>query len=109
MRIRLLAVAAICAATSAAQTQKTVAGTVTDFKALEICIQTDGGDAAFVKFGPDTQVMTVTPGERDLAKAKPAAVTDIVAGDRIMATYVAGLTAARRIVLITGRDIAKRN
>jgi len=53
--------------------------------------------------------VAVTPGERDLTKAKPAVVTDIVVGDRIMATFVAGLTPARRIVLITGRDIAKRN
>jgi hypothetical protein len=37
-------------------------------------------------------VVAVTPGEHDLAKAKPAAITDIVLGDRIMATYVAGLT-----------------
>jgi hypothetical protein len=89
--------------------QKTVAGTVTDFKALEIAVRTDDGQAASLKFGPDTQIVAVSPGERDLTKAKPAAVTDIVLGDRIMATYVAGLTEVRRIVLITARDIAKRN
>jgi hypothetical protein len=106
---RILLGAALFAAALAAQNQKSVAGTVTDFKSLEIGIQTDNGESAFLQFGPDTEVVTVTPGEHDLAKAKPAAVTDIVVGDRIMATFVAGLKPARRIVLITGRDIAKRN
>jgi hypothetical protein len=101
----LIALAAI----AAAQQQRTVAGTVTAFRSLELGITTDAGDTAFVKFGPDTQVVTVTPGERDLAKAKTAAVVDIVVGDRVMATFVPGLTPARRIVLITGRDIAQRN
>ncbi len=106
---RILLGAALFAAALAAQNQKSVAGTVTEFKALEIGIKADSGEAAFLQFGVDTQVVAVTPGERDLNKAKPAAVTDIVVGDRIMATFVAGLTPARRIVLITGRDIAKRN
>ena len=92
-----------------AQTQKTVSGTVTEFKALEIEVQADNGEAVYVKFGPDTQVVTVVPGESDLGKAKPAAITDIVLGDRVMASFVSGLIPARRVVLITRRDIAKRN
>jgi hypothetical protein len=106
---RVLLGAALFAAALAAQSQKTIAGTVTEFQALQIGIKSDGGDAAFVPIGPDTIVVAVTPGERDLAKAKAATATDIVVGDRIMATFVAGLTSARRIVLITGRDIVKRN
>ena len=53
--------------------------------------------------------MQVPPGERDFSKAARAEVTDILAGDRIMASFVAGMPEARRIVLITSRDIAKRN
>jgi hypothetical protein len=106
---RILLGAALFAAALAAQNQRSVAGTVTEFKALEIGVKADNGEAAFLQFGADTQVVAVTPGERDLSQARPAAVTDIVVGDRIMATFVAGLTPARRIVLITGRDIAKRN
>src|SRR4051794_26727130 len=104
----LLAIAALAAVLSA-QTQRTLSGTVSEFKPLEIGIKADTGEAAFLKFGPETQVVAIVPGERDLGKAKAAAITDIVLGDRIMATYVAGLTEVRRIVLITGRDIAKRN
>ena len=96
-------------AASAAQTQKSVAGTVTEFKAFEIAVKADSGEPVLVKFGPETQVVTIVPGESDLGKAKPAVITDIVTGDRIMATYVAGLTEARRVVLITGREIVKRN
>uniref|UniRef100_Q01R03 DUF5666 domain-containing protein n=1 Tax=Solibacter usitatus (strain Ellin6076) TaxID=234267 RepID=Q01R03_SOLUE len=106
---RILFGAAIFVAALGAQSQKSVSGTVTGFKSLEIGIRTDAAEAASIRFGPETQVVTVVPGERDLSKANPAAVTDIVLGDRIMATYVAGLTEARRVVLITGRDIAKRN
>ncbi len=96
---------AVFAAALAAQTQQTTAGTVTGFTSLAIGIKTGDGAAAMLKFGPETQVMTLPPGERDLTKATPAAVTDIVLGDRIMTTFVAGLTPARWIVLITGRDI----
>jgi hypothetical protein len=109
IKVRVLLGTALLCAALAGQTQKSVAGTVIDFKALELGIRTDDGAATLLKFSPDTQVVTITPGEHDLSKAKPAAVTDIVVGDRIMATFVAGLTPARRIVLITGRDIAKRN
>jgi hypothetical protein len=101
--------AAIFAAALGAQTQKTVMGTVTEFKPLAIGIQADDGRAMLLKFGPDTSVLTVIPGETDLKKAKPAAITDIVTGDRIMASYVEGLSDVRRVVLITNRDIAKRN
>ena len=54
-------------------------------------------------------MVQIPPGERDLSKATPAAVTGILAGDRIMVSFVAGMAEARRIVLISSRDIAKRN
>jgi hypothetical protein len=62
-----------------------------------------------LKVGPETQVVQIPPGERDLRLAKPARVTDILLGDRIMVSFVDGLTDARRIVLIAADDIARRN
>jgi hypothetical protein len=54
-------------------------------------------------------VVQIPPGERDLTKANPAAVTGILRGDRVMVSFVAGMPEARRIVLISSRDISRRN
>jgi hypothetical protein len=44
-----------------------------------------------------------------LGKATPASVTGILVGDRVMVSFVPDIAEARRIVLISSRDIAKRN
>jgi hypothetical protein len=106
--IRALILCAFAGALNA-QTAKPVLGTVTGFKPFEILLKSDSGENVAARFGTDTEVMQVPPGERDFSKAARAAVTDILAGDRIMATFVAGMPEARRIVLITSRDISKRN
>ena len=105
---RALILCAFAGALSA-QTAKPVLGTVTGFKSFEILLKSDSGENVAARFGADTEVVQVPPGERDFSKAARAAVTDILAGDRIMASFVAGMPEARRIVLITSRDIAKRN
>lgn len=43
---------------------------------------------------------------RDLSKAEPARITDIVTSDRVLLSFVQGMTAATRIVLVTASDIA---
>jgi hypothetical protein len=104
--------AVLCfAALLGAQTSKTILGTVTEFKAnaFEVGIRSDTGEALFVPFGTETEVVQVPPGESGLGKATPAAITSILAGDRIMVSFVAGMAEARRIVLISSQDIAKRN
>ena len=106
--IRALILCAFASALSA-QTAKPVLGTVTGFKPFEILLKSDTGENVAARFSTDTEVMQVPPGERDFSKATRAEVTDILAGDRIMASYVADMPEARRIVLITSRDIAKRN
>ena len=102
---------ALCcfAATLYAQPAKPVLGTVTGFKPFQLLLKSDSGETVAARFGVDTEVLQVPPGERDFTKATRASVTDILTGDRIMATFVAGMPEARRIVLITSRDIAKRN
>jgi ribosomal protein L21E len=109
---RILGAAALLAAAAILLAQqKTVLGTVTKFQvdSLELGIQSDAGGAVLLKVGPETQVVQIPPGERDLSKAKPAKVTDLMLGDRIMVSFVDGLTDARRIVLIAADDIARRN
>jgi hypothetical protein len=103
-----------CSQTSAllAQTAaKPISGTVAEFKpaALEIAIRSDTGETVFIKVGPQTDVVQVPPGERDLTKAMPAKLTSLSRGDRVLVSFVTGLTEARRIVWITATDIATRN
>lgn len=99
----------------AAQTapSKSVIGTVTGFKVnahvTEILVKPDDGGASAIEFSPDTEVVRVAPGEQDLSKAEPARITDVLAGDRILASFVEGMTPARRVVLMSATDIAKRN
>ena len=99
------------AAALGAQTSKTILGTVTEFKtsSFEIGVKSDSGETEFFPFGTDTQVVQIPPGERDLGKATPVAVTGILQGDRVMVSFAAGMREARRIVLISSRDIVKRN
>ncbi len=98
-------------ATRQSAAPKAVLGTVTEFKiaSLEIGVQPDHGAPVFLKFGPETQVLRVPPGDRGLDRAQPAAMTDIAPGDRIMVSFVAGLADARRIVVVSSSDIARRN
>jgi hypothetical protein len=90
---------------------KPISGTVTEFKpaALEIGVQADSGEIVFVKVGPQTEVVQVPPGKRDLSAAKPAMLTSLSRGDRVLVSFVTGLAEARRIVWITATDIATRN
>src|SRR5258708_27901859 len=99
--------------TAAAQTKplKSVLGSVTEFRmgSLEIGIKPDTSDAVFLKISPETEVVQVAPGERDLSKAKPVRVTDLALSDRVLVSFVSGMNEARRIVLISATDIEKRN
>ena len=103
--------AAVLPAILGAQTARTILGTVTEFKAdsFEMGVKSDAGETMFFPFGTETEVMQIPPGERDLGKATGAAVTGILPGDRVMVSFVAGMPEARRIVLISSRDIARRN
>ena len=104
-----LAMAAILSAQHGPQ--NAVLGAVAGFNvnSHELRIQPDNGSAVAVKFGPETEVLRIPPGEHDLTKAQPAKVTDIVAGDRVMASFVEGMVEARRLVLISAVEISKRN
>jgi hypothetical protein len=109
--MRTFVVALAFAAALAAQPQKSILGTVTEFKmsSLEIGLQPDSGAATYFKVSSDTEILQVAPGERDLARAKTVRVTDLSLADRVLVTFVADMPEARRIVLISATDIAKRN
>src|ERR1051325_7968644 len=90
---------------------KPVLGTVAKFRmqSLQIGVQTDEGALAMVKVAPETEVVQVPPGDLDLKHAKPAEMTELTIGDRVLVSYAPGMTAARRIVVVSATEIAKRN
>lgn len=108
----LLGAAAPLAAPLAAQHgAKSISGTVLGFKpsSLELMVQPDHGRSVDVKFSSETEMLQVPPGVHDLKQARPVKVTDIDTGDRVLVSFVSGLTEARRIVLISAVDITARN
>jgi hypothetical protein len=111
MKTRLAAALCCFVAVLGAQTAKTVLGTVTEFKAnsFQMGLKLDSGEALFFPFGTETEVVQIPPGERGLGQATPASVTGILVGDRVMVSFVPDMAEARRIVLISSPDIAKRN
>jgi hypothetical protein len=95
--------------TSAAR--KPILGTVSDFrvKSLELGVKSDGGGMIWVKFDADTEVLLAAPGEKDLSHAQAARITDVARGDRVLVSFVEGMQEARRIVMVSASDIARRN
>lgn len=94
-----------------AQAQRSILGTVTDFKlsSLEIGLQPDGGAVTSIQASPDTDVLQIAPGEHDLSRAKKVRLTDLAPTDRVLVTFVDGMPEARRIVRISAGDISRRN
>jgi len=90
---------------------KFILGTVAGFDAgsAEIKVKPEQGDAVSVKLRGDTQVRRVAPGETDLSKAEPIRITDVASGDRVLVNLMPDAFEARRIVVMSSSDIAKRN
>jgi len=90
---------------------KYVLGTVDGFKveSLEIRIKPDKGETVLLKLRGDTQVQRVPAGETDLKKAEPIKITDVASGDRVLVNLMPNVFEARRIVVMSSSDIAKRN
>jgi hypothetical protein len=90
---------------------KAIVGTVDGFKveSAEIRIKPDAGDTVSLKLTPATQVLRVAPGEKDLKKAEPIKITDVASGDHVLVNLMPGVFEARRIVVMSSVDIAKKN
>ena len=72
-------------------------------------IKPDNGEAVPVAFTTETMVQRIAPGEKDLKSASPIKITDVAMGDRVLVSLAAGSNQARRIVVMSATDIAKRN
>jgi hypothetical protein len=111
VRAARLAFAVALAVAALVGEQRSIVGTVTEFRvnALQLVVKVDSGGAQAFPIGPDTEVVRVPPGETTLEHATPSRLVDIALGDRVLATFVDGLTEARRIVVVSLGDIARRN
>jgi hypothetical protein len=105
------AIAGLLVAIALFAQQKSILGTVTEFRvdSLLLAVKPDSGAAQLFPIGPDTEVVRVPPGETTLDHAQPWALSDIAIGDRVLASFVDGLDEARRIVVVAAGDIARRN
>jgi hypothetical protein len=80
-----------------------------DAATLQFTLKPDSGALQRFRVGAETQVVQVAPGEHDLSHGKPARLTDVAIGDRVLVSFVEGMTEARRLVLVSADDISKRN
>jgi hypothetical protein len=86
-------------------------GTIREFSAgtAEVLIQPDGAETTRVKVTPETVVQRVAPGEKDLRNAKAIPVTELLVGDRVYVTVNPGASEARRILVMSTAEIARKN
>jgi hypothetical protein len=90
---------------------KSILGTVLDFhvKSLELGVKADDGRTLWVKFGAETEVLLAAPGDEDLSHAQPARIADVARDDRVLVSFVENMDEARRIVVVSASEIARRN
>ncbi len=105
---------ALCAQTSPAPRSRVIgAVSAVDATANLLSIKTDAGDIYAVSASPETKLLRLAPGERDLSKAQPIQFTDIAVGDRVLAQGpvkdAEKTLAALRIIDMSVADIAKKN
>jgi hypothetical protein len=95
-----------------AQAPKPVVGTVTaaDSASRTLTLKADDGTETKVKVSDTARVSQIPPGETSLQNAKPAELSAVSAGDRVLARgpIADGTLNATLIVLMSKTDIAKK-
>jgi len=91
--------------------RKSVLGTVTGFRAevTEMVVKPENADPQSIRFGPDTVVQRIAPGQKDLKNAETIAITAVALGDRVLISFAGSEAEARRIVVMPATDIARQN
>jgi hypothetical protein len=85
-----------------------------DAKAKQLFVKTDAGSVVVVALADNTLYKKVAPGETSLAKAADIQLTDVAAGDRVLARGKPSddgktLAGARMIVVMTKADLAQKH
>jgi hypothetical protein len=107
-----IAILAVCSFSLLAQAPKPVVGTVVaaDAATRTLSIKSDDGTETKVKVADTAKVSQIPPGETSLQNAKPAELSAVTAGDRVLARgpVADGTMNATLIVLMSKTDIAKK-
>jgi hypothetical protein len=84
-----------------------------DSAANAVSIKTDAGEVYAISVSPETKLLRLAPGEKDLSKAEPIQFADIAVGDRVLAQGplkdAEKTLQAVRIIDMSQADIAKKN
>jgi hypothetical protein len=87
-------------------------GTIREIKGTTITLTPDSGPEITVNVQPATPIVRIPPGEKDLKKATPIAVTDLQVGDRVLvggkASEDAKSLTASSIVVMKASDLEAR-
>lgn len=113
MKHAKLAVITLCSVGLFAQAPpKPIVGTVVaaDSAARTLTLKADDGAETKVKVADAARVSQIPPGETTLTNAKPAELSAVSAGDRVLArgTLADGTLTATLVVLMSKTDIAKK-
>jgi hypothetical protein len=105
---------AVNAQTPAAPRNRVIgAVSAVDSAANLLSIKTDAGDVYAISLSPETKLLRLAPGEKDLSKAQEIQFTDIAVGDRVLAQGplkdAEKTLQAVRIIDMSQADIAKKN
>ncbi len=103
---------ALLSQSAVAQTARPI-GTILaiDSGARRITIRTDSGPEMIISFETGTRILQVAPDAKDLQNAVPILLSDLAAGDRILARGRAGeggTFAATSIIVMSRQDLAKK-
>ncbi len=118
LSLGFLGAAVLVAGTPAALAQAAPAkasklGTVKAISGSTITVAPATGDPVTVTVADGAKVLQLDPGSTDLKTAKPAQLSDIAVGDRVLATGTDGSAAntvtAARVILMKSGDIAQKN
>ena len=105
---------ALAVAWGQAPAAKTVAGEVTavDGAAKQFKVKGDDGVNYIVAYDENTAYLRMPLGEKDLKKAEKITLSDVSAGDRMLARGTpaqdAKPAAARTVIIMTKADVAKK-
>ena len=105
---------AVSAQTPAAPRNRVIgAVTAVDAASSLVSIKTDAGDVYAVSVAPETKMLRLAPGEKDLTKAQAIQFSEISVGDRVLAQGpvkdAEKTLQAVRIIDMSQADIAKKN